>query len=198
MKNNKLAFLSFLAVAFVSVSANAGDYEDFEDFYLSGKAGVILKTQIDTTDTSSAGVGATTEESNSIEDSLSLSGAVGYQIDDLIRSEAELSYRSHDGFDVYSGMANIYFNTPLIKEKFFPYVGAGLGIALVDSDEVEENTSIAYQGMAGIDYKLNERGTIFGGYRYFGTTDFSAVDSIGTYDFRVQQHILEVGYRYKF
>lgn len=65
MKNNKLAFLSFLAVAFVSVSANAGDYEDFEDFYISGKAGVILETQMDTTDTSSAGVGATTEESNS-------------------------------------------------------------------------------------------------------------------------------------
>ncbi|PIR39285.1 MAG: hypothetical protein COV35_01860 [Alphaproteobacteria bacterium CG11_big_fil_rev_8_21_14_0_20_39_49] len=194
MNNNKLACLSFLASAFVSVAASAGDYEDF---YLSVKGGGVVNTHIDTTDTSSSGAGNTSVDLEGDDPAFSLGGSVGYQIDDYIRSELELSYSKDSDVHLYSGMGNIYFNAPL-KGKFSPYVGAGFGIALVDADGVEDNTSIAYQGMAGIDYKLNERGTIFGGYRYFATTDFSAVDSIGTYDFKIQQHVIEVGYRYKF
>lgn len=145
-----------------------------------------------------------------------IGAAIGYQIDDSLRVEGELAYRHTEvdtiniggtvvdgndlNLDVIAAMANLYYSYPM--GQFSPYVGAGLGVAYNDESD-EADTAFAYQGMVGVEYKLTQNGTVFGGYRYFGTTDFedTTIDPVvGRVDssINVSQHILEAGYRFAF
>ena len=76
-----------------------------------------------------------------------IGGALGYQIQDQVRAEASLSYRTADvdqvggisagasgDVNVTSLMANVYYDFDL-GLPVTPYLGAGLGLARVDLDD---------------------------------------------------------------
>ena len=52
-----------------------------------------------------------------------------------------------------------------------PYVGAGLGLALVDGNAPLSSTAFAYQGIVGIGYKATDNLRINLDGRYYGTTN---------------------------
>jgi opacity protein-like surface antigen len=119
-----------------------------------------------------------------------VAGAIGYRVTRLARVEAEISYRVND-LDALSGgstgpldgeiaarsaMLNGYLDV-LPDAPVHPYIGVGLGASRVTVDSAslsvdrQSDTVLAYQGMVGLSGRLGASLTLFGGYRYFATTD---------------------------
>lgn len=113
----------------------------------------------------SAGLGATYNRGSIIRDShkddydtsASYSLAVGYDLPiiDLVRIEAEYLHNRSDVDDAGGAvsmnafMANGYVDIPLPLPLLTPYVGAGIGYARLESDNV-----MAYQGIIGVDAEI--------------------------------------------
>lgn len=124
--------------------------------------------------------------------------AGGYRFDNGFAVEGEFSYRQNgvdqerlfgmiipiDGFiRSYALMANGYYRLDT-GTAFSPYVGAGVGGALltIDADSVGGNFSddsleFAYQAMAGIEAEISPQVSAGLEYRYFGTTQPSFADA---------------------
>ncbi len=196
-----------------SAAANAGD---------SGKHYVSLTGEyIASARADGAGVVNNVSIPGSIDYKNGVAGlvAIGYYISDNVRTEIEGGYRHLNGdtltFTVdgikytvsasdkqvkaFSGMANIYYNFPT-DGNLTPYIGVGAGLAL---EQEQGSNAFAYQTMAGLDYKVSSNSTVFAGYRYFGTTEFSNtyyVAGLGvvTEKASVMAHAIDVGYRFSF
>lgn len=113
----------------------------------------------------SAGLGATYNRGSIIRDghkddydtSASYSLAFGYDLPfiDLVRIEAEYMHNRSDiekaggAVSMNALMANGYVDLPLPLPLITPYVGAGLGYARLESDNV-----MAYQGIIGVDAEI--------------------------------------------
>jgi len=129
--------------------------------------------------------------------------AIGYGFG-LFRVESEFAYRQNDsdgvaaaadrrngGGRAYSIMVNGLFE-PFPDWRMSPYVGAGLGLGIVDQDRrrfsrtvgndapdlrqnytVEDDTDarFAYQAIAGARFSINESWSLRADYRYFATLD---------------------------
>lgn len=117
------------------------------------------------------------------------------------RAELELAYRSSDltearsggttasvsgDYTVFSAMLNgfydLHFDFPIV-----PYVGAGIGAAMIDFDGVtvggattkaEEATEFAYQGIVGLSWRFASDFVATVDYRYFGTTGDNENDTM--------------------
>ena len=135
--------------------------------------------------------------------------ALGYAFGNGFRTEGEFSYRTNDvsdldsndpsfsGFDqgqitgdlkTYALMGNVLYDFHQ-ADKFgmpvTPYVGGGLGIAIINTDIDGNNptginsattldfdstrTALAYQGIAGAAFDITENVILDLSYRYFGT-----------------------------
>jgi opacity protein-like surface antigen len=118
--------------------------------------------------------------------------AVGNKFDGL-RGEAEIAYRTNDLNKTSTGPAtgeitslsflgNLLIDFPL-SENLQPFLGAGMGLAQVDSGSDDLNnandTVFAYQLIAGIGFPLTYVTTIDLQYRYFATAnpDFSGIEA---------------------
>ena len=96
---------------------------------------------------------------------------------------------------------------------FGPYVGAGLGFARhdgtaalkvsplpprlpdgLDGEESGNDTVVAYQFMAGVEFDVAEGAKLFGGYRYMGTVDLEIERLTASY----ATHAIEAGIRMRF
>ncbi len=135
--------------------------------------------------------------------------AVGTNVGENIRAELAFAYRSADLDEATTGgnraeadgdvtniavMLNGYYDVPF--EWFVrPYVGAGIGVAFADVDEVtvggvttsgDDSTEFAFQGIVGLAYPVWDGLTLTVDYRYFGTTD----DDIGS-------NTVQAGLRYR-
>ena len=129
-----------------------------------------------------------------------------------LRTELELSYRSIDinglrlendmssqflavngDFGTFSGMLNGYWEFVDVPfEKVKPYIGGGLGFAIarpefLQGDGVEavidnNDSSFAYQWMAGLNYKASSTIDAFVEYRYFVANSFNLETEIPTVD----------------
>ena len=89
-----------------------------------------------------------------------------------------------------------------------PYIGGGLGFARHDGtltlmspalgvEEVEESgddTVVAYQFMAGVEFEMAEEAQFFAGYRYMATADLEIERLTASYD----THAVEAGIRIRF
>ncbi len=80
-----------------------------------------------------------------------------------------------------------------------PYLGVGLGAALVAFDSADlgvdgDDWVFAYQFLGGAGWEVTRSVTLFGGYRYFATQDAR----IGGVDVDYRSHNLEVGVRVGF
>ncbi len=132
--------------------------------------------------------------------------ALGYAYGNGWRTELELSYRNNDlrflsgdglGFSgfpattisgdtkTYALMANLIRDVHIFGDGFVPYLGAGVGGAIVDPSFVgsnpgfsggpatisnnDERTTFAYQGIAGVAIGLAENLALDLSYRYFST-----------------------------
>ncbi len=149
--------------------------------------------------------------------------AVGYAWMNGLRAELEGSYR-HNGVDSITGagasgsggnfnslnsMANLYYDFKN-DTAWVPYIGAGVGASFQDADNIRNafaaNTAIdkkdvqfAYQGIAGVDYWMNDRSAWGLRYNYFASTDGDFRTNIGANtntDGEYHNHAVMVTYRY--
>jgi opacity protein-like surface antigen len=97
-------------------------------------------------------------------------------------------------------LANVYYDF-MPEQKFSPYVSGGLGAArhtgeltIGNVTDDASDTVFAYQLGAGASYDIAEHTALFGGYRYFGTSDADFDGLEADYD----AHELRVGIRYGF
>lgn len=144
--------------------------------------------------------------------------ALGNAYDNNWRAEAELNYHRSGSKSIDSAaasgdtsalglMLNGYFDLPT-NTAWTPYIGIGVGGALLSYDNVspvgaslidDQDLEFAYQGIVGINYKLNAQANVFTDYRYFGTTDLNfRTDSATDVDSEFGEHRFMVGLRWSF
>lgn len=140
--------------------------------------------------------------------------AIGYYVAPAVRVEFEggykeikeksqtiagLSFPSTAKDKALSTMGNAYYDFQT-GTNLTPYIGAGLGWGHETTNGGAD--AFAYQGMLGVNYKVSETSTVFGGYRYLGTTDFSehyVVSGLSvTENAKITASSIDVGYRYSF
>ncbi|TAN70274.1 MAG: porin family protein, partial [Magnetospirillum sp.] len=117
-------------------------------------------------------------------------GQVGYAFGPW-KVEGELSYRSN-GIDKVGGTSGSGETTalaPMIngiyeflpQSQWHPFVGVGIGAALVDAGKVKQSGvdrykgddwQFAYQGFAGVGFDVSKNVELKAQYRYFATLDY--------------------------
>lgn len=111
------------------------------------------------------------------------------------------------GVDTTYLMANAFYDFNQMG-KFRPYVGAGLGLGMVNVDyspsgvEIvdDDKTVFAYQLIAGSDFAVSDRMALFAQYRYRATSDVDVDVSLfdASLDIENRSSAIEVGLRYSF
>lgn len=95
----------------------------------------------------------------------------------------------------------------LPKEKWHPFVGAGIGMARVTARWTENGNNIvddadwafAYQAFAGVGYDLGNAWQLKAQYRYFTTEDVDFVSSSNSkFSAENDNHAFMVGMTYRF
>jgi len=116
-----------------------------------------------------------------------INGAIGVELNPMFRVEGEIGWHFNTAdvagfpqdftFGVISFMGNGYFDIPT-NSPLRPYLGAGVGFALVGVEEdffgfTDSDSDLvgAFQLMAGLGYDISPKATLTFGYRYFTTTD---------------------------
>ena len=94
-------------------------------------------------------------------------------------------------------MANILYDF-MPTSVITPYIGAGAGIAFVDSNSSLGSTQFAYQGILGVAYNVSEQLRFMVEGRYFGTTNPNVNTPFGNVSFQNQNILALVGVSYKF
>lgn len=206
-----MRFLKFSLVLFLALfttQANAAQ----PGWYGGAMVGLTIHSDADVRDggntdrlTSNAGIG------------FGLAG--GYQMSNNIRAELEFSYR-YNGADTFVNggttqlggsitsfafMANGFYDFDL--GKWVPYLGAGIGLAVVSAELDDGGTNLmdandaafAWQIAAGTGYKLTSKFTLSLDYRLLGTTDAELAFRNGNkVEIEYFTHNIMFGGRYKF
>lgn len=177
-----------------------------QSMYLSGNIGFGVRPDADIS-------GTTFPFEN--DPALVVNGAIGVELNPLIRVEGEIGFHYNTAvqggtgidwtFRTVSFMGNGYFDIPT-NSPLKPYVGIGLGFANVqlegdnfgltasDSDLVG-----ALQLMAGVGFDISPRATLTFGYRYFTTTDPNFNSGFGgAFDTEFISHDFLFGARFRF
>ena len=144
--------------------------------------------------------------------------SVGHKYENGLRTELEFGYRSNDidsvsglagsgDVDAWSGMVNLLYDVDM-NSQFSPYVGIGAGVGRVSVDGAapfagatidDDDTGFAYQGIAGLSYKLMPSLDLFGDYRYFATQALDLTTSSGVgVDADYASHAIMIGFRWNF
>jgi opacity protein-like surface antigen len=168
-----------------------------DGIYIGANAGYTIMESMDST----GAIGGTTEIE--AKDGYAVRGAIGYEFRPF-RAEIELGY-SENEVDTLSGsvltnrsatgdvkvgaaMLNGYFDIPLSLLWLRPYVGAGLGYARAELENVaglgfttidDDDTTFAYQFIGGIAFEIVKPIVAFGEYRYFATSSFDLTNRSG-------------------
>ncbi len=125
-----------------------------------------------------------------------VSAGYGYAFGNGLRAEMEVTYRSNDvdkvtgvgttaksdgSINNTSFMGNVYYDIAT-GTRFTPYVGAGIGPAVVTADKIRtvnghtvdsSRVAFAYQGIVGVSTAIDDHWSIGTDYRYYRTTDVS-------------------------
>ncbi len=146
-------------------------------------------------------------------------GMFGYAFDNGFRTEVELGNRDSDVQSIggatssqgtvglFHAMLNGYYDINT-GTKFVPYVGAGLGVGLLDFDGInpiggvplnDSDTVFTYQGIAGVSYRFSERADVYADYRYMATSDANLTTSNNrAVESDFSDHRIMVGFRFYF
>ena len=133
---------------------------------------------------------------------------MAYHLNDVDEFSAGGSSVTGDGtVSALSLMANGYYDFGSRKSLLVPYLGIGVGYALVDADvsalgvQVVDDSAgvLAYQFMAGLGFNISPNTTLTAGYRYFATAD-PEYDSVSAtaFDSEYQSHDVMLGIRFAF
>ncbi len=151
------------------------------------------------------------------------SGSVGYAFDNNLRPEFEINYRRNNvskatgatsgadtgSEDAIGFMGNLFYDFDT-RTMLTPYIGAGLGGALVGADNAGSVFSgdnidrqpfmFAYQVIGGLAYELSENLDATIDYRYFRTLepDFKTRSGANVDDALYANHTAMVGLRFTF
>ncbi len=223
--------MAAVAAVLLPASVSAQTYEDAsKGIYFEIRGGGTLLSDADN---SGAGITTDIVIESEFDLGFVVEGAVGYAHDSGVRGELALGYRQNDfdkltitndgGVGAFLGvgslngisvntdgdvgalsfMANGYYDFDL-GSKFKPFVGVGLGVALIDVDASvlgvtivdDDDTVFAYQGMAGVSYEISESISASLFYNYFATIDPEFTDAAGgSFDSEYQSHNFMVGVR---
>ncbi len=191
----KKTLLAILALAAVPGAVQAQDaYVPFEGFYIAAGGGLVFPIAQQTGFSTYTGWLA--------------GGKIGY---DFLgpRVDLEVGY-GRTGNNVFfpgsavsgsSGqmnvMANAYYDF-MVQERFNPYIGAGVGIAFVDSNQALGSTQFAWQAMIGAQYHIDSSWAIGLEGRYMGTTNPSINTPTGTVYSQNQTVAILAGIGFKF
>lgn len=141
----------------------------------------------------------------------------GYGFQNGFRLEGELGYRTNDFEDIdgdataLSLMANLFYDFNR-EGRVRPYVGVGVGGARVDVDGGlgpvtidDDDTVVAYQGMVGLAFPINDRLDLDIGYRYFTAPDLGMTavfqgegEEFLDFDADYVHQAVTIGLRYQF
>ncbi|MGE0256005.1 MAG: OmpA family protein [Alphaproteobacteria bacterium] len=194
----------------LALSAGAAQAQD-PGLYISGGAGWSLPED---SDFSGGGV-----SSADLENGWNGVLGLGYGFASGFRGEVEGGYHRNNvddingvsaggNFRAWSLMGNVYYDFRGLLGSVTPYVGAGLGGARVDANSIspvgassvdDDDTSFAWQLMAGVAVPLAEQldGTL--GYRYFAAPNLDYNTAAGaSIDADYRTHSIMVGLRYSF
>jgi OmpA-OmpF porin, OOP family len=231
MRTSRLALTitaSILAMSSSAFAADSGsdtqsqttkdDLVAGSGWYVSGSTGLAILEQ------STSHGGGSHFDTTADNPGFDVNGALGKELGNGFRAEAEISYRQI-GLDhitsygppgsggasgdtsALSLMGNGYYDFDT-GGPIKPYVGVGIGGARVSMSNVavhgnalvnDDDVDFAYQAMAGVGYQVTPQGTLFVGYRYFAVDDPTFNTSVGSRvgsDFA--SHNIEVGYRIGF
>ena len=123
-------------------------------------------------------------------------GSVGYRFGEMpVRVELGFNYniltltddaknnRNIDSLNGYSIMGRAFYDFDM--GQFVPYVGLGVGYDSVtskpkgDGDDIDF-TGLGYEGIIGVDYKINDNFSVGGSFTYHGTTAESKSSTVDT------------------
>lgn len=216
------ATVAALALAPAAYADDASTPTDSNGWYMSGSLGMAFMEQ------QSNRSGTANFDVTPSNPGIAVTGAVGKELGNGFRAEGELGYRqigldhgivySSGGTGASSGAASGNANAFSVMGNGYydfqtgsplrPYVGAGIGFARVEMSSVgigagsavnDSDVDFAYQAMAGLEYQLTPRGTLYTGYRYFAVTDPRFNDAAGQ---RIRSEFatnnVEAGYRLDF
>jgi OmpA-OmpF porin, OOP family len=209
----KMRALLLGAAAAVALSGTASAGYERDGWYLGLEAGWVRVNEANF-----AGSTATLE----LDDGMAALGTVGYAFKNSNwRMEGELGYRSNEGdrttctgtvalicttndveLEEWSGMFNALYDFNLNSEKWGLSLGAGIGIdnpryMAVDGNDSNDKV-FAFQGIAGLTYRVNQHWDLVLNYRYFNAAQAelqtSALDVPREVD--LEKHTVTIGFRY--
>jgi OmpA-OmpF porin, OOP family len=208
----KLALAAAMAVVMTPAFANA---EVREGWYIG--AGALAHKPVE----SSAGIAGTT---NKLKYNWGWGTGLfgGYAWGNGFRTEGEFFYRRADvrslsgaGVGAPNGelinmdiMGNLLYDFE-VTEWFMPYLGAGLGIGVVDGENLKTltggrilnstHTKFTYQGIAGLGFMIDPNWYLFVDYRFVGTNSPKFKSNLGDRaDSTNRSHNLMFGFRFHF
>lgn len=166
------------------------------------------------------GLNSPTHDDGTLDNALSIAGAVGYRFNQNLRLEGEISYRNNDYKESIPGLINLTGDaktTNFMVNAWYdftnsspitPYLGGGIGIsrgelklkeAAWGIDESDSDTAFVWQLGGGVAFDIAENIALTADYRYIDTADFTFKDSTGAsakVDYRA--HEIRFGARYSF
>ena len=166
----------------------------------------------------------------SMDDTWGFGAGFGYMFDEHFRADLTIDYRLdadvrgtdrvtgslyETGVQSTVGLANIYYDFHS-REEFTPYIGAGIGFSVNETDSLsvfnggalvgrvagQSETSLAAAGMAGFSYKFDGGWLVDAGYRYLYLGDAKTgningvVPEVSVDD--ISSHEIRFGLRYEF
>lgn len=141
-----------------------------------------------------------------------LEGEVGWRQNGLNKFTDNYGGHSVDGnINALSVMGNVYYDF-VNDTKWTPYIGVGLGGVNVAADSIkaaganvanDDDFVLAYQGIAGVSYAVNEQLSLRGDYRFLRTEAATwkldpAFNSGAFSSGRYESHSVLVGFIWKF
>lgn len=163
-----------------------------------------------------------------LESGFTAGGALGMRLSPFLRLEGALGYRRSevDTFEidgpfltdvqgrvgVFSALVNGYLDLPIPNAPVTPFIGAGLGFAVVDVDvfdrfdgvNIEDSSAqFAWNLTGGLAWALTQNLDVVTRYRYFATEDGSnnasgSATLPGAADFDFESHEAVLGLRFNF
>ena len=142
-------------------------------------------------------------------------GVLGVNFAEHFRGEIEVSYAhynlddcdgpgcgspgDHGDIDVLYALANLWYDLDFgFAPGFSPYVGGGVGAAMLDFDFAQVNDDewgLAFQAGAGFRFGLGGPVTVDVGYRFKGIPD---VGFFGSLDTELFSHNAQIGLNFEF
>ena len=202
---NRLLAIAVLALVLSATSAQAGV------IYFSGNLGAsILEMDVESSTFPTIDIDFKT--------GLTIGGALGFGFGNF-RVEGEVAYRGGDIDDIsfpgsnnaqgdgyaLSLMGNGYYDFRFGKSPWVPYLGAGIGLAIIDIDATSNVLTIsgselgfALQFMAGMAYEITPQTAITLGYKLFIGASGSGEDPPPNADFSALSNEFTLGLRYTF